>query len=217
MNRLAAFLIALLVLVAVGFVHGMWGNRWGRPEELDTALARVALVPAAFGDWQAKDVELTPGDQRSFELAGAQRYWMRAYLHRRSQAAITVVLMCGRAGRMAVHTPEVCYRGAGYEMDGVALPVTVSGEAGVPLGAFWTARFSKHTGVASDLRLYWAWTADGVWQAPSSPRWLYRGAPFLYKLYVSQDAIRSDVSTEATPEFLRQFLPQVKQALFPGT
>jgi hypothetical protein len=66
--------------------------------------------------------------------------------------------------------------------------------------------------------LYWAWNADGSWEASSSPRWQFRGAPFLYKLYVSRDINRQPgvaPGADATAQFMREFLPVLDRTLFP--
>ena len=76
---------------------------------LDDAAARIALVPKMIGDWHGHDEE---PDDRSFEQAGAKGYWMRSYVNQRTKASVLAILMCGRPGKMSVHTPEVCYRGA---------------------------------------------------------------------------------------------------------
>src|SRR5438128_119446 len=89
------------LLVFSGWVHGLWTDRWGRPEALEQALPRVALVPLQIGPWQAQ--ELHPEDPESFRRAGAQEYWVRRYTHAETGASVSVILMCGRAGRMAVH------------------------------------------------------------------------------------------------------------------
>ena len=117
--------------------------------------------------------------------------------------------MCGRSGKMAVHTPEVCYRGAGFEMVDRPEPWTVAATTGDKLGTFWTSSFSKGTG--PELRLAWGWNAGAGWQAPRNPRWDFGGKSFLYKLYVSHDAAPG--SERAAEDFLRQFLPRLNEIL----
>src|SRR5207249_7919375 len=138
------------------------------------AVARMPRVPHTLGDWQARDLE---PDDRAFEQAGARGYWMRSYIHGRDRHAVLVVLMCGRAGRMAVHTPDICYQGAGYDMYDTPAQRAIRDDLGENLGTFWTARFAKPGGVGTDLRLYWAWKGQGDWQAPANPRWEFRGEP----------------------------------------
>ena len=210
--RLTTFLIALAILVAAGLVHGFWGERWNPSPALQEAAARVEQVPLKIGIWQGKALD---SDAAAFYQAGAQTYWTRSYSIPGRKGSVLVILMCGRAGRMSVHTPEVCYRGAGFEMAGPAEAVAVSTDEGDNLGTFWTARFSKPAGVASDLRLFWSWNRAGAWEASASPRMELGGQPFLYKLYVSLDAQGgAAASKEAGQDFLKQFLPELKRTLF---
>lgn len=41
-----------------------------------------------------------------------------SYVHRTNGRAAAAMLMCGRPGPIAVHTPDVCYPGAGYRQVG---------------------------------------------------------------------------------------------------
>jgi hypothetical protein len=203
--RSLPLLAGVAVLVLSGVVHGLCTQRWQTSEALDTACARVPSVPLRAGAWTAAAVEVDP---EPFEQARAAAYWVRRYTREGVAGSVTVILMCGRAGHMAVHTPDVCYRGAGYEM--AAEPVRQNLKA----GEFWTARFSlPGRTVIPGLRIFWSWSADGRWQAPSSPRWAFGGEPFLYKLYVVRDAADESVLNE----FLGELLPVLEQSLFSGT
>jgi hypothetical protein len=212
MKRQATFLCALIILVAAGLVHGFWAERWNPSTVLQDAAARVDRVPLQIGAWKA---QIMDANSAAFFQAGAQSYWTRSYVHSGDKTALLVILMCGRGGRMAVHTPEVCYRGAGYEMENTPQTLVVHAARGADLGTFWTARFSKETTASAGLRLYWGWTASGSWQASSNPRWDYGAEPFLYKLYLSQDAPgTANVASEAALDFMSQFLPELHQTLF---
>lgn len=127
MKRHAAILIAVVVLAVSGLVHGFWSRRWAASTVLQEAAARVDNVPLTFGDWQGESLAEDPS---MFYQTGAQRFWTRSYVHTQKKTSLLVILMCGRAGRMAVHTPEVCYRGAGYELDGQpkVMPVVAATE-----------------------------------------------------------------------------------------
>ena len=195
---------ALAVLVFSGLVHGLWTDRWGRPAALEDALARVERVPLSFGPWQGRPLD---SDQDSFERTGAQAYWVRQYTNAHTKRSVSVILMCGRAGRMAVHTPQVCYSGAGFDMlrPPAQYPVAFDGKQ----GRLWTARFAKPNTPGSELRLCWAWNARGVWEAPSSPRWSFRGEPFLYKLYVIEEGAAYSSNAAAQADVLADFLPHL--------
>jgi hypothetical protein len=198
---------ALLVLVVSGLVHGLWTHRWGSAEELERASARVPTVPLSAGPWTGVNVEV---DSQQFKQTRADSYWMRRYARPGESEVITVILMCGRPGSMGVHTPDICYRGAGFEMSDeptrqvVALP----GGAGAE---FWSAHFRQPGKLpGTSLHLYWSWGYDGRWQAPASPRWEFGGAPYLYKLYV----VCETAADGRTSAFLQELLPSLQQALF---
>ena len=78
-------------------------------------LARVDDVPLEIGDWKA---EIEESERSAFLQAGAMATGLRKYTHASSKHSLLVILMCGRAGRMSAHTPEVCYQGAGYKLVG---------------------------------------------------------------------------------------------------
>jgi hypothetical protein len=210
--RNLAFLAAVAMLLASGTLYHLLAKD---SDQLDPAAERVALVPLVIRAWQGHDEEV---DRASFEQAGAKGYWMRSYVNPRTNESILVILMCGRAGKMSVHTPEVCYRGAGYELHDQPAACALKSAGGQDIGSFWTAQFTKKAAVPTHLRLYWAWSAHGAWEASAAPRWQYRGAPFLYKLYVSRDISRQPgvaAGVDVTAQFMRELLPVLDETLFP--
>src|SRR5947209_2940525 len=116
MNRFVALVTALVVVLASGLVHGLWAERWTPATSLQMAAARVEQVPLDIGDWKGVSADADPA---AFAQAGARQYWARSYVNAKKNLSLLVILMCGRPGRMAAHTPEVCYRGAGYETTGM--------------------------------------------------------------------------------------------------
>lgn len=212
-SRSCAFLAAIMTLLASGVLYHALAMD---SAQLDEAAARVALAPMAVGEWQGH-AEAT--DAATFVQAGAKTYWARVYTHQRTKASVLVILMCGRSGKMAVHTPEICYGGAGFELQNAPRSTDFKTERGDQTSQFWTAHFVKKVGGPKHLRLYWSWNARGDWQAAAAPRWQFRGEPFLYKLYVSHDiAHRPGAAAQSDPaaEFVRSFLPALDGTLFPN-
>jgi hypothetical protein len=131
---------------------------------------------------------------------------------------VQILLICGAPGPTSVHTPDVCYRGAGFEMKGKIARHTeeVPGLAPVEM---CTAQFHKpQSAFPEQLRIYWTWSTTGEWNAPVYPRWHFAGQTVLYKLYV----IRSTLHTGSTDrdevcmKFLHEFLPEVNKVAFPA-
>ena len=112
------------------------------------------------------------------------------------------------ASQIATHTPDVCYPGSGYatlrgtRKENFTLP---DGRAGTT----YVADFEKKTQTKLDrVRVRWAWTTDGTWIAPDSPRWQFAGqlrSPMLYKVYIAtplpdaagEEALDDDAVTKA--------------------
>jgi hypothetical protein len=210
--RIAPLLVALAVILGAGLLHGVWTERWSPSQELDEAVARLDGLPERFGAWQAQPIDI---DAKTLKQAGAAGHWLRRLTHARTGATVTILLLCGRTAQMAVHRPEHCYRGAGYEMSAPAAHQAVN--FGDDRSAeLWTARFVKDDPAgAGQLRIFWSWFADGTWRAPDSPRLAFAGLPLLFKLYAVRELTGPLQRVEDDPclDLLRELLPEINKAI----
>lgn len=208
--------LALMLVVATGVADGLWSNRWSASKELQAAAARLTDFPSTIGDWEGHSQDV---DARQLELGEIAGYANYRYVNRRNGNSVSVLVVCGRPGPVSVHTPDVCYRGAGYEP--VSAPLKRPLEIGSSRPAeFWMANFSKQGGNApAHLRVCWAWSANGAWQAPDSPRMQFAQNSALYKLYVIRSIAAADEPLKGDPgvEFIQLLLPQLQKALFPAS
>jgi hypothetical protein len=214
LRTLPLLVITGALTVLSGYVHGLWTGRWADSAELDAAVARLDRVPAKIGDWEGQAEEL---DARAVRLAGFRGYLTRQYKNRRTGATVNVLLACGRPGPLSVHTPDVCYRGAGFRQLDAATKHTPGPAGGSAPDEFWMANFNKNVaGVPTQQRVLWAWSTRGGWQAPDNPRLTFAGGSALYKLYVINPRAGADggPAQSQADEFLRQLLPELQQALF---
>jgi hypothetical protein len=206
---------AACLLVVVGVVHGLRSDRWGVAPAVEEAAARLGNVPVAAGGWSSEPRELNENELRVGQIDG---YLSRAYRNPAAGQEATVLIVCGRPGPIAVHTPDICYRGAGFVVQGE--PVRVDGpEVGDHKTTFWTAVFVKPGPVPRRLRIFWGWSPDGAgWEAADSPRWRFFHHPSLYKLYVVSPLLDSQVppDKDAGLDLLRQLLPQLQKNLSPN-
>jgi hypothetical protein len=212
MSRVYPTLAVFVVVVSSGVVHGLWVHRWTASAALERATARMADLPMTLGDWDGQPSEL---DARQLAVADVSGHLLRRYVNRRTGAVVTVLLLCGRPGPVSVHTPEVCYGGAGYELAGPRAKHPAPAEG----GEFWACRFQKfRSGVPEYLRILYAWNATGKWEASESPRTSFARHPALYKLYVVREMPKENEPLEGDPsvEFLRVLLPALQKALFPA-
>lgn len=208
MMRWFAALIGSGALIACGIVHGFWTDRWQPPVETEQAAARLDRVPLELGDWEGEVLEVKPG-QAGAGVAGCIQ---RRYVHRKTGAAVSMFLVCGRPGPVAIHTPEVCYGASGY-MVGNKSRVEMD-EAGDNL---WeTDAIRANATEETHLRLYWAWNGGGSWTASPDARVQFVRSPVLHKLYVVRELNSLSESTRNEPcrDFLRVLLPALRKTLF---
>ena len=115
---------------------------------------------------------------------------------------------------MSVHTPDICYRGAGFEEKN-----RQKLQAKDWKGEYFLGKFAKKDSPDTrELRVLWTWNANGLWQAPDNPRFSFAGSPILFKLYVIQDTFRGDTQAEENNRsFLNAFIPALEKSLLPKT
>jgi len=213
MLRVLAQALAFLLLAVSGVVHGLWTGRWGPSAALEAA-ARCDRVAMTLGDWEGQATVLPPRHLAVAEIAG---YVSRRYVNRGTGQTVSVLLVCGRPGPIAVHAPTVCFEGSGYHMldneeKYTLQPSTDSGPAN-----FRTVRFQKPGVAPETLRIFWSWRGRGAWMVPDKPRLTFARSGFLYKLYVVHRLSSADDPLEEDPalDFLRLLLPELQRCLSP--
>jgi Protein of unknown function (DUF3485) len=217
MWRAGIVLAAGTLILTNGVVEGWLSNRWQRSKELELGIYRLSAVPMTIGDWRAKSEDL---EEAILARAGVEGYLFRHYQNHLNGKKITVLLMCGRPGPLGVHTPDICYRGAGYHLNGpiAKWPQKYGNGNGKTAAEFSRAKFSRDdlTDSAS-VRIEWTWGAEGKWQIHNSPRMAFARLPVLFKLYVVQTETPANerADEETCRAFLEQLLPALDTALFP--
>ena len=204
-SSLPIVMFALIVFVA-GIVHGRFTNRWEQSNTLNQAIATLDQVPSVIGDWRGTEVVHDPED---LQRAGIRGSVWRVYKNDRTGTEVSVLLVCGRGGPLSVHTPDVCYAGAGFKQTAPQAQLKTS----VDSATFWWAPFDKpHPLVPQRLNVVWGWSQDGaVWVAPESPRSVCAWQPAMYKLYVVHSVSPTAKANDPLPvEFLSEFLQSLR-------
>jgi hypothetical protein len=215
MIRILYVLVGIGIVAACGVVHGFWTDRWTLATKVQEAASRLDAVPRTIGEWEGEDLELPADEKRA---AGGAGYLQRRYLNRQTGMALSVLLVCGRSGPVSVHTPDVCYRGAGYDIVGDTVRRTVEGADGARAATFEMIEVENVSRSANGnrLRIFWAWSGGQGWEAPRYPRLALSHYPVLFKLYVIQDASRGDEKEKEQTAlgFLRCLLPELQRGIF---
>lgn len=207
MTRLLPLLVGAAAVAAAAVDSGRQTGRWGDAEDVGIAGARLSRVPADLGGWRSKPLELDP---RQMKVAGFSDYVSRTYANPATGERLQVLLICGRPGPVSVHTPDACYPSAGYDAEGALQKVKLGADE------FVSAKFVRPPPAPDALRIFWAWSTGGRWQAPDNPRRAYgRSTGALYKLYVIRHAGPADGADDPAVAFLGLLLPELKRCLAP--
>jgi len=210
MRRTLPLILGLLLIVAAGYVHGRLTDRWADSRSSAEAVAKIARLPMELGSWRGQDQPLDP---EVIKQAGIAGYASRRFVDSRTGAAVTVLLVCGRPGPIAAHTPEVCYPGAGYEPVGEAKLRTIPVAEGGPPAEFLARDFARPSvPEARPTRILWAWSGGTVWETSENPRLSFARHANLYKLYVVSEQPAQPVD-EPTNEFLKLLLSALRSLL----
>ncbi len=186
--------IAVIVLAASGYVHGRWTNRWNNAGDVH-GINLLDAIDRDIGDWRAGDyTKVNPA-----EMPVDTRCDTRRFVPLRGGKTIMVSLTSGSPKTVAVHTPDVCYLGAGWKLRGSVTKQTVPLSQGSN-AEFYLADFVKSSVSGSEtIRVRWTWTSDGTWGAPNYPRFTYAGSPILWKLYMVHPISDDDDLTREDP------------------
>lgn len=217
MRRTVPILLALALVVAAGIVHGQWTHRWTDSDAIRAAAARLADLPTTLGDWHGEPLEIA---QKLLEVGEIAGYVARRYEDQVHHDSVTILLVCGRPGPIAVHTPDVCYTGTGFQLVGALDAYTPPTKAPQPRAVFNNALMgTTHSPSPSYLRILWAWSALGAWEAPQNPRVAYAAREVLYKLYVIHEPNGPNALSpqDPGPRFLSTLLPVLERTLFPDS
>jgi len=189
--RTSHLVAVAVLLVGSAVCHGYWTNRWTglATSHLDGDI--VATIDPKIGDWEG-------GESTSQSEEGQRPYSMaRRFTNHHLNKSVTISLISGIPGKVATHTPDVCYPGSGYRMKTEIKLIQIPIGEGKVIDCYMS-EFQKTTASGTEtLRVRWTWTdGDGEWNAPSYPRWFYARSPILHKLYVVYPVSEDDTTDD---------------------
>jgi hypothetical protein len=197
---------AMALILLGGVAHGVLSNRWGVSENIQALGSQLNSIPMEIGPWQCAE-ESKLEDRTIYGILEASGYISRTYVHQSTSEAITVFLVFGPKGPIAVHTPEICYsaRDVTQTSERQAVPADYDGKD----GQLWKLGFETNSIDKRKMNVYYGWSDGRAWQAAQSPR--FWRADYLYKIQTSCQAVGK--KEDSTDEFLKVFLPEVRKVM----
>jgi len=211
-------IVGILLILVCAIVQGLWTERWGThiSDQLLAFAEAFDEIPELVEDWEGEDNVESESSEREMEAAGAAAQVSRTYRNPKTGESVSVYMICGASRSVAVHTPDACYPGAGFRMEDEIRNFSI--HTGASEAEFKTATFLKEEPSGTQrLRVFWAWNANGVWEAPEWPRMRYGGRTPLNKMYlIAQTPYGQAVDQSPCMQFAEVFIPEVNRVLFPG-
>lgn len=225
MKRFVIPTIGLGMLVASGVLYAVQTGHARNPVVLAESARRIDTArDIAINGWSGERIDLAARQLNAAQAAGGGSVQYRSLPTGPTSAAINVMLLSGPHGPISVHPPTACFRGAGYRQMSPKHREKITAADGTVLGTFWVTDFQQQKkGIVYRIRTWWAWSTDGRWQAPKTPRLQFAGEPVLYKLYLTE---RIPVSTGVgiggtgaddgaeIRQFAQHYLPRLRRTLF---
>lgn len=146
----------------------------------------LADLPRTMGDWQATDAEAQL-DPEVARFAGASDHIVRNYIDPGTGDLSSALALYGPAVSVYLHTPDVCYPAAGYQLfrGPVDRTIEVPGVKG-PVRYRWAVYARRVGGVTQHEEVYHTFYHNGEWIADAGDRWkTFRYHPGLYKVQVA--------------------------------
>ena len=213
--RIIPLLAVGVIVVGSGVIHGLIMDRWGSSEDVSHAVASLKQVPEKIGDWKSQENTIS---ERELEVGEIDGYLSRVYTNEADGTMVNLMIVCGRPGPISVHTPDICFRGAGYQMaKAYERHHLASKPETSETGDAFFADFTKPgSAAASNLRVFWTWSDGRKFFAPDNPRLAFAGMPFLYKIYLTRvvERVGDDPETDQCLSFFRLAMPVLQSSLF---
>jgi hypothetical protein len=210
MKRILITVLAVVAVMVTGLVHGIWTGRWEITDEPGASVALLPDVSMVLGDWQGETL-----DAESRQLGDASGCLLRRYTNNLAGSSVTVFLLCGRPGPVAIHPPDSCYAAGGFEIATPSLFKAPTGSSATD-AEFRVARMrKKRAGEQTQLRVFWSWNDGKGWRVPSNPRVSFAGTPVLFKLYLVRELPDYEEPLDGDPsvDLMRHLLPELEKTL----
>ena len=200
-----AFSVLIGLTLFSGVVHGVMDGRWSHSENLVETGARLNQLPDSCGDWElVEKQELDPEVTEMLRCYGSE---VRQYRHTSRGTLVTIAVLFGPRGPIAVHRPEICYSSIGTKQIGVRRKKTVYVDSAKQ--RFWQARFSQDKSKTATLDVWYGWSDGDDWVAAENPRfWMTNN---LYKIQIAGPVGNEEFNP--CEELLSALLPHINRLI----
>jgi hypothetical protein len=181
---------------------------------MSAAAEKLAGIPLTIGKW--KVIRENSLSTEVVDMLQCSAHVNRVYQHEETKQTVSIVVLLGPHGPMAVHIPEVCYSNSGFKSDSQATNCTLNPASGGGSNQFWRVSMRSMADEELVQHVFYGWSEGDRWSRPAYPRWAFGRAPYLYKLQMATtDVANLNDKTEggggrakndAAEKFLEEFI-----------
>ncbi|MFO0916144.1 MAG: exosortase-associated EpsI family protein [Pirellulales bacterium] len=221
-NMSVPLAVLLVVLGVSTYLQGNFSERWGRSSS--QRLLRLAenvntAVPLQVGNWTGQE---QPVDDEQFIASNCEAARDIRYEETTTGQVVNAFVVAGNARNVTIHTPDQCYVGAGFEMEGEkhTYTHTIDLHDGQPPQTveFVTATFRKEEPERiTRLQILWTFSDDGQWRGPKVEKVSLAGKKYMAKVYfIHQIALSAPDELTGSPmlRLADELLPELNKSLF---
>lgn len=217
MRQLTFLLCSLLLLagtVAGGWYHGQASRRWGeQPDERVAADRLVTPLPESFGNWKYQYKHEFSKEVKN--VLQCRAYINHVYENQQTGDVVTVAVIVGPHGPVAVHTPEICYSSRDYSIAAAREKKSLQTRDGRE-HSLWNLEMEPREADQLPLTVLYGWSTGTTWEAAEHPRFSYGGASHLYKVQAAVLSHSKIVDYDPGADFLAHFLSELETKLVEG-
>jgi Protein of unknown function (DUF3485) len=194
-----------------GWLHTKMDARRGSDEALNAAAKRL-LYPLSqrLGNWRlVGQAEFSADVVRMLQCPA---HINCTYVDEQTGDRVSVAVIIGPPGPIAVHTPEICYSSQDYALttERTAVPIRDRNQREHTL---WQVELRPNDVTGQPLRVLYGWGTGDAWSATDDPRFAHASAPYLYKIQLSGPAAHGASNSDPCQNFLQWFLPELQTHL----
>jgi len=201
-----ASVLGILLSIVSSLAFGWLDGRWVSQPDLVSLGEQLQHIPEQLGSWSM--VEQQQLDEKAQKVLRCYGSTLRVYQNSETGEHVTVAVLLGPRGPIAVHTPEICYSGQGVQAGGERQQIEV--QTSSDSHHFWQVTMLSQIDLQPALEVVYGWSDGSNWQAAERPRfWL---TDRLYKLQVAGPPAREGQAS-AGHRFLHAYLPHLQPQL----
>ncbi len=171
----------------------------------------LSEIPRVMGTWSVVENSETTLDPEIARLAGTSDHVIRSYVDSTSGEEVSVLVLYGLADSVFGHTPELCYKAAGYRLVPPIEDRELSMTGSTTPVRYRSAFFSRTAvGLTRYTEVIWSFWHGGSWWPDVGSRWKqFRYSPGMFKIQLQRPTTALSGDDSPSESLLREIVREI--------